>query len=302
MLKIIKKFNNDNMKIYSKKVNDFDHYKGKHFGESWYSTIIDSDKDGYFIDPLTGKTKVLFKFRKSKIPDELADSAIGAFLKEAKKKHPNRGIATGIPIGETTARHTTESGQSITGYVASNISGYFDRPLREHRGTLGTIVACRTTAFTNNNTEQWSKGLPFVRHCSKLFKEYSPKEYRLQKREWSKIHESVKIPRTVFTTVTSNYNWQTACHRDSGDCHVGLGNLTVLGKDFNGGYLGFPEFKILIKIQPGDFLLMDSHQWHCNTPIKTKRGGFRLSFVMYIREDMHKCKTKKSIGSIKYLV
>jgi hypothetical protein len=56
-----------------------------------------------------------------------------------------------------------------------------------------------------------------------------------------------------------------------------LGNLIVVGRDFTGGYLGFPEFKVLIKIEPGDFLLMDVHQYHCNTPIIKELDGFRLS-------------------------
>jgi hypothetical protein len=133
-----------------------------------------------------------------------------------------------------------------------------------------------------------------------LFKRFAPREYRCQKKEYSKIHPDLKIPKTVFTTVTSNYNWRTACHRDSGDYSGGLGNLIVVGKDFTGGYLGFPEFKVLIKIEPGDFLLMDSHQWHCNTPINGK--GHRLSFVMYIREDMSKCKNKVNIDKTKYLI
>jgi len=81
----------------------------------------------------------------------------------------------------------------------------------------------------------------------------------------------------------------------------GLGNLIVTGSNFKGGYLGFPQFKVLIKIEPGDFLLMDVHQWHCNTPIKRRSdNGFRLYFVMYIREDKNECKVKKKIGNVIY--
>ena len=82
--------------------------------------------------------------------------AISNFLEESKKKHSNRGIASGIPNGQKTARHITKTGQNEGNYIASNISGYFDRPLREHRGILGTIKACRTTAFTLNNQELWN--------------------------------------------------------------------------------------------------------------------------------------------------
>jgi len=283
--------------IYEKKIDDleFDFYKGKHFDESWYETIIDSDADGYHDD-----LKVLFKFKKSVISEKYSKIAIDSFLELSKKKHSNRGIAGGIGDGKKNARHITKTGQSEGNYIASNISGYFDRPLREHRGILGTIRVCRTTAFTINSKELWKDGLFFIQYCSKLFKHFSPKEHSIQKKEWDSINENIKIPGTVFTTITSNYNWRTACHRDSGDFSGGLGNLIVIGKDFTGGYLGFPQFKILIKIKPGDFLLMDSHQWHCNT--KIVGSGFRLSFVMYIREDMNLCKRKKMIENNVYYI
>ena len=116
------------------------------------------------------------------------------------------------------------------------------------------------------------------------------------------ITPELKIPKSVFTTITTNYNWQTKCHQDSGNFDSGLGNLIVTGKNFTGGYLGFPEYRVLIKIEPGDFLLMDSHQYHCNTPIKTSKDGYRLSFVMYIRSDMSKCQTLKKIKKYEYFI
>jgi hypothetical protein len=288
------------MKIYEKKISNevFKKYSGKNFGESYYDYIIDSSSDGYYLDSL-GSVKVLFKFRKKVIIQSLQNIAITTFLQESKKKHSNRGIAAGVDSNGN-ARHTTATGQNEGKYIASNISGYFDRPLREHRGILGTIKACRTTAFTLRNQNLWNSGLSFIQRCSKLYKLYSPKEYLVQKREWNRVIPELRIPKTVFTTITSNYNWRTACHCDSGDFSGGLGNLIVVGKNFTGGYLGFPQFKVLIKIQPGDFLLMDVHQYHCNTPLKVSKDGYRLSFVMYIRQDMSKCNNIKTIGTINY--
>lgn len=122
------------------------------------------------------------------------------------------------------------------------------------------------------------------------------KYYRLQKKEYSLVNKNIKIPNTVFTTITSNYNWRTACHKDTGDYPLGLGNLIVVGNNYKGGYLGFPQFKVLIKIEPGDFLLMDVHQWHCNTELSFPgRDSFRLSFVMYLRKDSITCKKQKII-------
>jgi hypothetical protein len=288
------------MKVYNKIIPDNSfHGKGKHFNEKHYEFVIENDDDGYYIDE-SGTKKVLFKFRKNKIKYQTL--AIDTFLELSKKKHSNRGTAAGIPDGQQNARHTTDSGQNEGTYIASNISGYFDRPLREHRGTLGTIRACRTTSFTLNNKELWEKGLPFLVHCSKLYKNLAPKYHALQKLEWDTINGNLKIPGTVFTTITSNYNWRTACHKDAGDFSEGLGNLVVLGDNFTGGYLGFPQFKVLIKIKAGDFLLMDVHQYHCNTPLKLNSDGFRLSFVMYIREDMKTCKKLKKIENVSYFV
>ena len=281
-----------------KKIKNFNG-EGKKFGESWYIHIIDSNKDGF--DSETGK--VIFKFRKNVVSQKLQDLASETWLDMSKKKHSNRGVASGIGK-DGNSRHYTQTGQNEGTYVASNISGYIDRALREHRGPLGTIVAGRPTAFTLNNSDLWIKGLPFIQNCSDLFKEISPIEYHIQKKEWKKIIPELKIPRSVFTTVTSNYNWQTACHRDSGNFDSGLGNLTITSKKhFTGGYLGFPEYRVLIKIEPGDFLLMDSHQWHCNTPIKIiSKDGYRLSFVMYIRSDMSRCQKLKKIGKYIYYI
>ena len=289
------------MKNYEKIISDieFNKYKGKNFNEGWYTTVIEKNADGSYFEE--NVQKVLFKFRKGVISDKYTTIATDAFLEYSKKKHGNRGIAGGIKDGEKNARHLTKSGQSEGNYIASNISGYYDRPLREHRGILGTIRACRTTAFTLNSKDLWTSGVLFVQRCSKLFKKIAPQQWNCQRKEWENIHTDLKIPKTVFTTITSNYNWRTACHKDTGDFSKGLGNLIVVGKDFVGGYLGFPQFKILIKIEPGDILFMDSHQWHCNTPIKLKKDGYRLSFVMYIREDMKICKHKKVIDETVYL-
>ena len=289
---------------YIKKIpdNDFKKYAGKHFDKSWYTCVIDSNQDGYYVDS-SGVKKVLFKFRKNKINKSLQDIAISSFLQESKKKHSNRGMAGGLSEGSSTARHYTPTGQNEGNYISSNISGYFDRPLREHRGKLKTIVAGRTTAFTLNNKELWDAGRPFIEKCSKIYKSLGGKYYFNQKKEYLLIRKELKIPKTVFTTITSNYNWRTACHCDAGDFHGGLGNLIITGKYFTGGYLGFPQFKVLIKIEPSDFLLMDNHQWHCNTPISLKSpDSFRLSFVMYIRENMKLCQKEKMIKGKKYYI
>ena len=285
--------------IYSHKISDFKKYEGTFFKESWFTTIISDSGDGEYIND-TGEKKVLFRFRKKVFSKQIMGLAVNSFLQESKKKHSNRGMASGIVPGNTTAR-ITNGNQNEGQYSSSNISGYFDRPLREHRGKLGTATACRTTAFTLKNKELWESGLPFIQKCSREYSKLGGKYYSRQSKEYHHINPKIRIPNTVFTTVTSNYNWRTACHTDAGDYSGGLGNLIVVGNGFTGGYLGFPQFKILIKIEPGDFLLMDNHQYHCNTPIKLIDPlGFRLSFVMYIRSNMSKCTKPKRILNTDY--
>jgi len=142
--------------------DNFKKYRGKYFDDSWYTFIIDKNQDGYYVED--GITKVLFKFRKNKINNSISKLAMDTFLEMSKKKHSNRGNAGGVSENGN-ARHLTKTGQSEGNYTSSNISGYYDRPLREHRGILKSNLGCRTTSFTMNNKDLWEKGIPFIKKC-----------------------------------------------------------------------------------------------------------------------------------------
>ena len=83
-----------------------------------------------------------------------------------------------------------------------------------------------------------------------------------------------------------------------GDYMDGIGNLSVVEKGkYPGGCLGFPQFgikgkgRINVDVRTGDFLVMDVHQWHCNTKIEPKSDDYtRLSIVAYLRDKMINCK------------
>ena len=78
----------------------------------------------------------------------------------------------------------------------------------------------------------------------------------------------LKIPDTSFSTITINRNFRTALHKDAGDFKGGFGNLTVIQRGmYHGGYTVFPQFGIGVDVRSNDFLAMDVHQWHSNTPI-----------------------------------
>lgn len=156
----------------------------------------------------------------------------------------------------------------------SGIVGFYDRYTR--------IPYCRQTAWTMDNRQL----------ASDTFEVLITDRYQSQKRYVESTHAEWVIPGTVFTTITVNSNWQTAQHQDSGDLRAGFGVMVCLGHDFEGGWLLFPKYKTAFKMRPGDILLSNVHEWHCNTPIRLlKEGAERLSLVCYYRENMERCGT-----------
>ena len=105
-------------------------------------------------------------------------------------------------------------------------------------------------------------------------------------------------------------------HRDAGDYRDGFGNLTVIERgNYHGGYTIFPQYGVAIDLRNNDFVAMDVHQWHANTPLyeteedkkynETITSDFkdnpevgtaglyqkytRISFVCYLREKIVNC-------------
>jgi hypothetical protein len=214
--------------------------------------------------------------------------------------------------------YKTKSGKAsrdnISNISQSNIAGYYDRPDRNEynkinkikkskitkttKKTKSLIPMCRTTQFTKKNIEKWQNTIPLIKEADKLFKKLVQDRYKIQLDRANKTPE-FQISNTAYSTITINYNWRTAAHCDNGDLDEGFGNLIVLEKaksksklkpsehkGYSGGYLGFPRWGICIDVRQGDFLAMDVHEFHCNTPII---GDGRLSVVCYLRKKMIKC-------------
>lgn len=253
-----------------------------------FKTIIKEDCDCY------ADGKILFKFRKKVVSQENIDIAIKNFLKHAKKPNDNRGIAAGIfDNGKAKMQVRNFSRGNV---ASSGIVGYFDRPIPQQKSelkkTFGKVpgVVCRTTAFNKNNPKLFEEAIPFFKSISDTYKKLTPEHYNKQLEYSKSIKPQFMIKDTVFTTATCNFNWQTAIHTDKGDYVDGLGNITVTGNDdYEGGYVGFPEWDIGIDAKSGDTVIMDVHQPHCNTPMTNKnKNSLRLSFVCYLRTDMCK--------------
>jgi hypothetical protein len=316
--------------VYPKYTDDeMQNMEGEHFDRSEYDTILTHDADIYKPDG-----SLLLRFRKGVIPKKLTDNAVESFRLVAMKKHDNRGASAGpldwkkMPnyVGDwvdpykfrthyTRANSGIESKHHISNLSPSNIVGYYDKKDRNKPNG----PPCRLTAFSAKECEKWDSAIPFIKHVDALFKELVPDRHHLQRQRAGMSPEFV-ISDTAFSTVTVNYSWRTALHRDKGDFENGFGNLIVCEdhknpNQYGGCCTGFPQFGVCVDARNGDFIAMDVHEWHCNTEFESKGGSKsfhrfkkkdfendwyfnRLSVVCYLRNNMAKCSEKMG-GNVK---
>ena len=285
--------------IFLKNKSDED-FGGETLSDTSYDVLV-SDED---VDVYKPDGDVLLKFRCNVVADGVCRSAYRN-LREAATATNNRGLAGGkvdrnriapsyrdrdiiiSPDGFNYSPVLMSGKKSKTTYsneVNSGIVGYFDRYPR--------IPYCRQTAYSLKNVDKFKSAVPFVQNVASLYEREMPEAYARQKDIFDRTSEDFKIPGSVFTTITVNRNWQTACHKDAGDFPDGFGCLAAfsLGK-FKGAYLCFPAFRVAVNMQTSDVLFCDVHEWHGNTPFNISGPYERISLVMYYRENMKECGT-----------
>ena len=171
--------------------------------------------------------------------------------------------------------------------VMSGIAGYFDRYPRIPYG--------RATSYTEKNLEKFALCYPYLRKLNQQFKKLLPIRWAAQNDCAQKIDKKFLIDDTVFTTLTVNHNWRTACHRDAGDLHEGFSNICGItspdGKGWKGGQFILPEYRIAINIQPGDMLLVNNHGGIHGNDALIGDNNERVTIVAYFREKMLELKS-----------
>tara|TARA_B100001093_G_scaffold517110_1_gene597644 strand:+ start:301 stop:1161 length:861 start_codon:yes stop_codon:yes gene_type:complete len=247
--------------------------KTKFVNESNFDTLIDYDCDAY-----DNYGNLLFKFRKNILSKKTLKLGYESF-KGSIVKNVGRGVAAGGYI--TTGKF------DISPEVTSGNVGYMDaRP--------GNLDYCRLTSFGRQYFDSFQSGLPFVEMIDYYYSKLCPIHYKKQKTVADATNRNYIIGNTAFTTVTVNKTFRTAVHKDTGDFRDGFGNLIVYNDgSYEGGYFVLPQYKLAIDVQTTDALFVDVHQWHGNTEMKLRKGFdeiFRISFVLYYRENMYKCK------------
>jgi len=246
-----------------------------------FSRQIFKDTDTYVVDRKTKRRRLLFSYRRAAIPSVSEWSSI-----------LTQCFDTPILVSDRRFRASGVAKKRTV--VKSGIIGFYDRLTPQQKLALGRVLkrkvhmGGRLTAFTYHFPDRWSKCLPFLEFLSNLYRQTCPDHYRRQLRFLKRIEKPLRIPHSIFTTVTVNENWATHTHTDKGDFPDGMSCLAVLGNEFSGGALGFPRRGILVHMKPGDVIFMDAHEPHGNTPLVVAEGGKRLSMVCYVRTDLAK--------------
>jgi hypothetical protein len=251
--------------------------KGKYLNDNNYDLLITEDADGY---DLNGN--LLFSFRKNAIPMETLMLGVNSF-KDSIEVTESRGYASGSSH-KRIRKDGSVSNITVGNKVESGSVGFMDS---------GAMVKyCRKTAFAKNYFDKYKSGIPFVKFIDDKYKELCPDHYAKQKAIAQGTNQNYVIGDTSFTTVTVNKNFRTAVHQDAGDYPDGFGNLIAYREgNWTGGYFCLPQYKVAIDLQNTDILFVDVHKWHGNTDfINTEQNWLRISFVLYYREYMYKCK------------
>ena len=298
-------------------------------------TIYREDVDVIGVEA-DGSEHLLAKFRKNVVDKTLVQQGWDAFRGAAQPSR-NRGAAAGpIDVGgkywgkrkptgvdrwstryfqpDKKGRLTGKvSKMRVNNNVASGVVGYYEK-------TPFLGIPCRMTAYARSNMKNFLHGMKFVHRIDALFKQLIPEAHKKQLAIARKT-PAYQIDHTAFSTVTVNNNFRTALHKDAGDYKEGFGNLSVIewGK-YHGGHTLMPRFKVGFDVRTGDFLAMNVHEWHTNSPIvetaedkaynktlpdirtRDPEVGVagsdfrfsRLTFVCYYREKLQQCEVGKT--------
>jgi hypothetical protein len=237
--------------------------------------------------------ELMFSYRRKVFKDPKYFNLLETNLVPKLLNSDHRKIAGGAP------------GQRVN--INSGIVGFYDKLTPQMKSALGGVnQAGRETAFVKHHKDRWKRLVPFFQQISQVYKRTCPKHFMKQETAARKVHKDLTIDKTVFTTITMNKNWRTSTHTDKGDFEEGMSCLIILGNNYTGGYLGFPRLGILVHVEHGDVLFMNSHEPHCNSQLNLnvngKGKGTRYSIVCYLRTDLQRFHKKKTIGKDVYFL
>lgn len=287
--------------------------EGLFFEREHYKQVIGGQDCDIWGNRADGSQVLLAKLRVGVLGQKECVAAFRALEPFARKTwNVNRGAAAGqvslrkLPkyVGEVVQKkeggfrlyYRGKDGKlrqdNISNRVRSNIIGFYDQPDRNKLagGVKAPKMPCRMTAWTRDHPREWNSAvIPLVQQIDRQFAQLLPNRHQVQFHRASQTPD-FQIPGTAFSTMTVNYNYQSANHKDAGDLDEGFGNLIVLERDkcmgggdkvagatrYEGGLLGFPQYGVALDVRQGDFCAVNVHEWHCNTRIAPSIGNTRI--------------------------
>ena len=248
----------------------------KFYDKAYFNKTINRNCD-YYIKDKNGNKKLLFSLKKNAIDKKLWSDLIEKIYDKNILQSSNRIIES-----------SNKKEISLSGII-----GYFNLIPPKWKSELPFNWAGRQTRYTRERAKNFEEIKKIAALVQNIYKKSFPDIFLHHKKESLKIIPELKIGQTVFTTCTLNKNLRTSAHRDKGDLSNVLSCLLCLGQKFQGCNLGFPEHKVCVNLQPGDLILMNSKELHCNTELNLEdQLSARYTLVFYTRNNMQQLKNK----------
>lgn len=285
------------------------------YDETHYNQIVKNETMA-----LKENGEILFILKKNNIKKENREKYKEVIAKVAKTKTKNRGTASGVakvenfpPDAESLCdkngeplkndrlvsvqykrKDGTICGRCQSNMVRCGCAGYFD--------AVGGLP-CRMVGWSANNLKKHQILEELCDEIAKGHEEYEPASFYYQK-EIADKSKNYLMGGSPYSTLTLNYDFRTASHIDKGDLIGSRSTITIfeeIPNNYEGCYLGFPEYKIAVDLRDGDTLIFDAHEYHANTEMRVltdklaydevnkQHHGGRMSVVAYLRNRLSEC-------------
>jgi hypothetical protein len=140
------------------------------------------------------------------------------------------------------------------------------RANRVYPAVVGTLDRTARTPYGRNTApvrakpEEFARQQPFYHEVSEKLKETMPESWTFLYDKFKKVADpAYNLFDTCFTSVTVNWNFRTAYHRDGNNCEGGIAVLSSINTGTYEGFgLVFPELRLGFHIGTGDFLAGDN--------------------------------------------
>jgi len=147
------------------------------------------------------------------------------------------------------------------------------------------FVSCAPTAWTVGEPRLYGELQLFISAVDQAYRNFLPKHYETHMSFVRTIQPELRMGQTAFTTMYVLKNAPAAIHKDKFDYQKAFGVMATLG-DWRGNAVVWPKYRIGCDYRPGDVILCDVHEYHCNLPLL---AGERVSCVFFVRKGMDQC-------------